>query len=55
MKTRTSKKAMLFAAVVTAAVGGTPAAWAQSSDTVGGTTTDMTSAGNENGGNMPQM
>lgn len=55
MKTRTSKRAMLAAAAATAALGFTAGAWAQSSGTVGGTTTDMTSAGNENGGNMPQM
>ncbi len=55
MKTRTRKKAMLAAAVATAALGFTAGAWAQASDTVGGTTTDMTSAGNENGGGMPQM
>lgn len=55
MKARSRKKAMLAAAVATVALGGTAGAWAQSSGTVGGTTTDMTSAGNENGGNMPQM
>ncbi|PMS17439.1 hypothetical protein C0Z18_20340 [Trinickia dabaoshanensis] len=55
MKTRTSKKAALAAAVATAALGFTAAAFAQASDTVGGTTTDMTSAGNVNGGGMPQI
>jgi hypothetical protein len=56
MKTRTSKKAMLAAAVATAALGFTAGgAWAQTASTVGGTTTDMTSAGNENGGGMPQI
>ncbi|MGN6665535.1 MAG: carboxypeptidase regulatory-like domain-containing protein [Trinickia sp.] len=60
MKTRTSKAAMLAAAAA-AALSLTAGAWAQASDTgsasgtVGGTTTDMTSAGNENGGGMPQM
>jgi hypothetical protein len=55
MKTRTSKKAAIAAAVATAALGFTAAAFAQASDTVGGTTTDMTSAGNANGGGMPQI
>jgi hypothetical protein len=55
METRTSKKAMLAAAVATAALGLTAGAWAQSSGTVGGTTSDMTSAGNQNGGGLPQI
>ena len=55
MKTRTSKKAMLATAVAAAAIGFTAGAWAQASDTVGGTTTDMTSAGNVNGGGLPQI
>lgn len=55
METRTSKKAMLAAAAAAAALGLTAGAWAQASGTVGGTTTDMTSAGNVNGGGMPQI
>lgn len=55
METRTSKKAMLAAAVAATALGLTAGAWAQASGTVGGTTTDMTSAGNVNGGGMPQI
>ncbi|WP_116137055.1 carboxypeptidase-like regulatory domain-containing protein [Trinickia diaoshuihuensis] len=55
MKTRTTHKAVLAAAVATAALGFTAAAFAQASDTVGGTTTDTTSAGNVNGGGMPQI
>ena len=55
MKTRTSKKAMLAAVAAATALGFTAGAWAQASGTVGGTTTDMTSAGNVNGGGMPQI
>ncbi|WP_206953982.1 carboxypeptidase regulatory-like domain-containing protein [Trinickia acidisoli] len=55
MKTRTTKKAMLATAVAAAALGLTAGAFAQGSGTVGGTTTDMTSAGNTNGGGMPQI
>lgn len=55
MKTRTSKKAMLAAVAAATALGLTAGAWAQASGTVGGTTTDMTSAGNVNGGGMPQI
>lgn len=55
MKTRTSKKAAIAAAVATAALGFSAGAFAQASGTVGGTTTDMTSAGNANGSGMPQI
>lgn len=55
MNMRTSKKTALAAAVAAISLGLTAGAFAQASDAVGGTTTDMTSAGNENGGGMPQI
>lgn len=55
MNTRTSKKTVLAAALAAMSLGLTAGAFAQASDTVGGTTTDMTSAGNQNGGGMPQI
>jgi hypothetical protein len=55
MKKRTTKKTMLAAGVAALALGFTGGAFAQASGTVGGTTTDMTSAGNESGGGMPQI
>jgi hypothetical protein len=60
MKTRTSKKTVLAAAFAALSLGLTAGAFAQgsagaASGTVGGTTTDMTSAGNQNGGGMPQI
>ncbi|HEX7685856.1 MAG TPA: carboxypeptidase-like regulatory domain-containing protein [Trinickia sp.] len=54
-QTRTSKKSVLAAAVAALALGLSAGAFAQASGTVGGTTTDMTSAGNRNGGGMPQV
>lgn len=55
-QTRTSKKKTVLAAAVAAlALGMTGGAFAQASGAVGGTTTDMTSAGNQNGGGMPQI
>jgi hypothetical protein len=47
----------LIASVVAAALafGFAGAAWAQQNGTVGGSTTDNTSAGNTNGGGMPQI
>jgi len=55
MKTRMNKKTVLAAAFAALSLGVTAGAFAQSSGVVGGTTTDMTSAGNENGGGMPQI
>lgn len=55
MNTRTSRKTVLAAALAAISLGLTAGAFAQASDTVGGTTTDMTSAGNQNGGGMPQI
>lgn len=54
-QTRTSKKTVLAAAVAVLALGLSAGAFAQASDAVGGTTTDMTSAGNQNGAGMPQV
>jgi hypothetical protein len=47
----------LFTAAVTAALtlGLAGGAWAQTNDTTGGNTSDSTSAGNDNGGGMPQV
>lgn len=55
MKTRTSKKKALAAGIAALALGLTGGAFAQGTGTVGGNTTDMTSAGNQNGGGMPQI
>lgn len=55
MNTRTRKKAILAGAVAAMTLGFAAGTFAQSSGTVGGTTTDMTSAGNANGGGMPQI
>ena len=55
MKTRTTKKTVFAAGLAALALGVTGGAFAQASGVVGGTTTDMTSAGNESGGGMPQI
>ncbi|CAG4890518.1 carboxypeptidase regulatory-like domain-containing protein [Paraburkholderia saeva] len=56
MKTQDTQRRMLAAAVAAALALGTAAsAFAQASDTTGGTTTDTTSAGNANGGGLPQV
>ena len=55
MKTRTTKKTVFAAGLAALALGVTGGAFAQASGVVGSTTTDMTSAGNESGGGMPQI
>ncbi len=55
MKPRTTKKTLFAAGLAALALGLTGGAFAQASGVVGGTTTDMTSAGNESGGGMPQI
>lgn len=58
MKTPNSKRARLSALAAVLALGFAGGAFAQASSsagTVGGTTTDMTSAGNANGGGMPPI
>jgi len=55
MKTPNVKRARLSALAAVLALGFAGGVFAQASDTVGGTTTDMTSAGNANGGGMPPI
>lgn len=57
MKTLNGKRATFAAVAAVLALGFAGGAFAQASDTgtVGGTTTDTTSAGNANGGGMPQI
>lgn len=56
MRESSSKRAGAVAVAAALALGFAGAAFAQASNgTVGGTTTDMTSAGNTNGGGMPQI
>ena len=55
MKTPNSTRARLSALAAVLALGFAGGAFAQASDTVGGTTTDTTSAGNANGGGMPPI
>lgn len=57
MKTSDGKRAAFAAAAAVLALGFAGGAFAQASDTrtAGGTTTDTTSAGNANGGGMPQI
>ncbi|TKC89768.1 carboxypeptidase regulatory-like domain-containing protein [Trinickia terrae] len=54
MNTPSNKRAALAAVAATLALGAAGGALAQSS-AVGGTTTDNTSAGNANGGGLPQI
>jgi hypothetical protein len=55
MKTPSNKRAAIAAAAVGLSLGFAGGAFAQTGGAVGGTTTDMTSAGNANGGGMPQV
>lgn len=56
MKSPSSKRTVLAAAAVALALGFSGGgAFAQTSDAVGGTTTDTTSAGNTQGGGLPQI
>lgn len=56
MKTQISRRTGVAAATVAILLGCAGGAFAQSSDAaVGGSTTDMTSAGNVNGGGLPQI
>ncbi|MDE1183167.1 carboxypeptidase regulatory-like domain-containing protein [Paraburkholderia sp.] len=43
------------AALAAASLSFAPGAWAQASDVTGGTTGDTSSAGNDNGGGLPQV
>ena len=55
-QTRAHKRKGVALAVIALALGHACGAFAQGSqEAVGGTTTDMTSAGNENGGGLPQI
>lgn len=55
-KLRSFAAVAALAALATIASGGfATSAWAQASDVTGGSTTDNTSAGNANGGGLPQV
>jgi hypothetical protein len=56
MKIQGNRHQLVAGAVVAAlTLGLAGGAWAQGSDTTGGSTTDSGSAGNDNGGGMPQI